>query len=831
MAAVGYLTQAKVIRTVSVYGVYDVLANSGTRFKSAIAVSETSACLYGVKTSITYQPGSLVVLYVPAKEETGGDIAFILGAACDNALPPEKNPYAKLAVLNQAMARFINRADTSLKYVPEGTNLENDFSYGRASELFPGEWAKSTYLGGGFFLNDFMASMGVHERARIDMIYFDDLIRFTAGKTQNRIASCDGVVFLEKANLYNEVLRAGATMRESLGSLDGSSPVVPSSPDGEDPYTLECISDRDFFNYQRISGDLSQGVLETYTVPGTKVDIHRPAGVLSVYKGYQGVYELRAASSISHVKTAVIPVPQAVEDPDTELAEDDYSDYSPESYPLKAGDPPGADLSFFGALGSEEKYEHDLEKDSFTKFRARDKIWSVPEDSAEVLSDLKNAGVDVSKELELPPLDITKPFYDDAPASGLLKAEVDEDGKRQESHAGEVFNITSSVRQLPDGSVVISGGWGEEIRMYRGNIYITCPGDIITQPGRDYVSMAGGNSIHKANKGTLELEGKSITALAQGNMQLAAAADGGAGTMMLENKSQALPNMGEYAEKMKDNQPSGGGIIIKSRALAAVSDSIQVSGEGTGGDPIKGSTLSIKMGGISVVTEEAVTYLQGNGRAVTVGQGCLLGVGGGSVSMVGDNGVRVNSPQLLCQSGNVKIPFVDKEDNKTSLNMGGGRQASLSVEKGIISQSVQSRNMAVDGGYQKIGDNGKGFAETYSRIFSKPPPGSAYVGLQPPGTPITEEYKHKKLAQWGIVLPVSRYPALSLPENRWQNMVGDKGGRWEEMEIPASFDDKEPAMAYPGIDNMQADGSLKKLNKKGKVVKGKLSEDLVINSK
>ena len=80
-------------------------------------------------------------------------------------------------------------------------------------------------------------------------------------------------------------------------------------------------------------------------------------------------------------------------------------------------------------------------------------------------------------------------------------------------------------------TVMSDSGRGEELRMSNGNIYLTCPGDIVEQPGRDKVSLAPRHNIMKANRGFAEVtSGQGVTVASEGNVQVCAASAGFAAT-------------------------------------------------------------------------------------------------------------------------------------------------------------------------------------------------------------------------------------------------------------------------------------------------------------
>lgn len=816
MAKRGYLTQGKVIRALSIHGTYELLSNEGQRFKNAIALTESGSGLYGAHTSTTYAPGTRVIFYCPNDVNSGNSMSFILGAGCDDTVV-EKDPRNTSPILDNNATFMTKRSDTDLSRVPENTLMENSYANGKAADVIPGEWAKTSYMGGGFLLNDFMASMSASESAKMEIFQFKQLLRMTAHRLQTRIAAQEGMSFLERGVLSNDVFREGATFLESVGGLNGDSPFEEAEQKLDKPFNYKYKNKLSYFSYQKCRGDLPQGILETYTVPPEdKVDDNRPPGVLSVCKSYDGEFSVKAAKEISFEKTSIIPVPWAIADPDTPL-EEDPKKIKGDEYPLDT-----TEMSFFGSEAMKKKRDHDIEHDSFLKFKARGKLWSLPEDKDEVLSDLRKAGVEFKDDPSLKPLPVDDPYYADPPEKGFIPGKVDDEGTRSEPT--KIFDVSSVIRQSPDGSIVISGGFGEEIRMYRGNIYLSCPGDVITTPGRDSVLMAGGNNIQKANKGATEIDGRSVTVMAEGNLQAVAGYGGEAGTLIIENKSLMPIDMENYEKDMAINEPSGGGVVLKGSAVASISDNIYMQNASD-----NESQITMKTNQLVAVADQEDHYVQSGGSYLVASESGMMALSGSNVSLVGQR-VGINATTTICHAGKVDVEFRGKDDNTSTKSMGGGGVAGL-----VVKNDIAAGSLAVTGGVSnnsgEVGVSGSEFSRSFNRIFNQPPPGTGYDKLGLP-EPLTETARNKKLAEWGIVLAESRYVKLELPQSEWHTMLGDSSSKWKQAEMAKSFESGfKPVMSYPGKDNFEASGSLKKLGKDGKVEKRKLSEDLVINSK
>lgn len=99
------------------------------------------------------------------------------------------------------------------------------------------------------------------------------------------------------------------------------------------------------------------------------------------------------------------------------------------------------------------------------------------------------------------------------------------------------FNNTSIITQDPDGTITLKDGWGSQITMSRGNIYISSALDTFIRPGRDLV-MLPGRHTSLSSVGQTEISGKQdIKIGSQQNLELASAISGGIGHTTVQNRS------------------------------------------------------------------------------------------------------------------------------------------------------------------------------------------------------------------------------------------------------------------------------------------------------
>ena len=105
------------------------------------------------------------------------------------------------------------------------------------------------------------------------------------------------------------------------------------------------------------------------------------------------------------------------------------------------------------------------------------------------------------------------------------------------------FNDNAIITQDPDGTITLKDGWGSQITMSHGNIYISSALDTFIRPGRDLISMVPRHLVGGAN-GEIELAAKKdIRVGSQKNLALASAIGGQDGYTVLQNRSKNTGNM------------------------------------------------------------------------------------------------------------------------------------------------------------------------------------------------------------------------------------------------------------------------------------------------
>jgi len=150
---------------------------------------------------------------------------------------------------------------------------------------------------------------------------------------------------------------------------------------------------------------------------------------------------------------------------------------------------------------------------------------------------------------------------------------IDHRYDKAESTTGEevggYYPNSSSIDLLEDGGVVIADGFGAEIRMTGGQIFLSAPGDIWMKSGRNTNVWSGQDTIVKAkNSIDITASDKDVRIKSEKNMQLLAGnSTDKTGGILIE--SRGMENY-EFAPNLGEDVISGGVVIKSSEAPAVV---------------------------------------------------------------------------------------------------------------------------------------------------------------------------------------------------------------------------------------------------------------------
>ena len=144
--------------------------------------------------------------------------------------------------------------------------------------------------------------------------------------------------------------------------------------------------------------------------------------------------------------------------------------------------------------------------------------------------------------------------------------------------------------QLDDGGALWYDGYGSQILMTGGSIYLSCPGDIHLMPGRDLLLWAGRHlGVRAKQSAELAVTDGSVRIKAETHTQILAG-NGGTGALLLESRASAASHA--YGP---GDEATAGGVHIK----AADSSATILAGDvyvRTGGENLGGGNITLDAG-------------------------------------------------------------------------------------------------------------------------------------------------------------------------------------------------------------------------------------------
>lgn len=248
-----------------------------------------------------------------------------------------------------------------------------------------------------------------------------------------------------------------------------------------------------------------------------------------------------------------------------------------------------------------------------------------------------------------------------------------------------VYKCASFITQQQDGSILIKDGWGSQIRMTGGNIYISSALDTFIRPGRDCIGLIPRRMQLDANGAAVIASKKSVKVAAQGSLYLSSAVGGQDGYTVLQNRSKT----------------SSAGMVIRSNGNLSLTSSrdmyIGINDKTTtnAGDKATRGSGSICIDG-SVLMLNADSYMK-----ATSGSIGLYGYSGGTGAGVV---ITPNATSVLSQAFyvNVGSTFVGALGGRSTVTVGNTDQTftvSGGSGSGImhVRGSIQCKDITADG--------------------------------------------------------------------------------------------------------------------------------------
>lgn len=445
-----------------------------------------------------------------------------------------------------------------------------DYSAGRPIDQLTFDWGRMTETGVGVHIDPAMFFLRVDELCGIYGYQKDQFLRvagynmdtWSAAHTEEFRDDEGEATYFRGESPYPWEMLGSFSFGEAVHQETSDEDVIHNKPKSK--YEPKEDQQAPFYRYREYGGYLGQGrIREVVIPPDNRSSIYTSTEVTDVPKAVfresvslDGTYALQSAKAVILAKKTLIPAPKKKQLPEDYSADGDSA--ANENYKFAGQHGDDAAEHTVGDLTTASDKPALVTAAAVMEMHAYTFNWKAVHAFHYHTGDyeFKNySDMGSSSSTPFRP-DFSRLGYDmwlDRPSAET--AYVDH---RYEDV--EYFPVSSHVTLAEDGAVVIQGGQGEEIRMVGGSIQISCPGDVLLQPGRSVIALAGDDAIIRARKSVdITATENDVRLKAENNLQMLAA-NSGAGSMLLESRatgtSQHYPSTG-------GEQISGSGIILK----------------------------------------------------------------------------------------------------------------------------------------------------------------------------------------------------------------------------------------------------------------------------
>jgi hypothetical protein len=752
-----------------------------------------STAAFGARPLNTIQPGSQVIVIWHPNLYYGVILAVIPFAQTDG----------KKSVHEQLCHTTRNRVDEGHKQPLKlgGKGFVTDWLSGRpfdATNVGEGGWITET--GMRIFIDPFMAMVGLDEATSVTAFYADQLLRiagynlrmFTAGYEREG---------LDDGCEYNDWSGFTPYPWEQLGMFDRGDPREEHKPQAwqvdepwHGPWELETDQARPWHRSMHYHGYFGQGGKQTIvTKPAgetqAKFDPEQPVYpcLFDQMVTLDGRIMLASAKGVHILKRSGLVAPQRKYPP--EQIKDEGDNAENYKFASKAGDGPDHEISggleiqgdaasLVRAAAVQDLHAYLFNYVSFHGMYWHERDWDCPEQG-----DLDHIGGQF----------IAVPTFNSLSSSMFLEPppaqQVPIDHRYENT---EIIGNEAGISFLDDGGVVLFDGFGGEIRMTGGSIFLSAPGDVWMKPGRTANIWGGDDVIIKAkNSVDVSATKKDVRVKAEQNMQMLSG-NGGLGGTLIESRGNRRY---DFEEKVGEDIQSGAVMLRAPKSdVVAWANKIYLR---TGGGEIAGGPiiLDAAKGQQAIVTHSRMHhhYIDGPffihyGREGELRESLIFSENYSAIpSTLFVDGVGIFAKSVMCKGNLIAAgghvvttkgcsnPFVGCLKNPGSINQ-------------LVSKGQQNTTETFP---QSIG-------KTY---YSQQLEEQLYAEKQAGNddTITLAEFSFRDVAQYGT-------DSFSLYEDRWQQqgrITGNASNKWEEKKVVTQKEDTYP---YPGRDHYEAGG-------------------------
>lgn len=651
-----------------------------------------------------------------------------------------------------------------------------------------GEFGHTTLTGVRTMLNPFMALTAVDDYSGLWMFNMDSLVRLSGLNLQIRSAGRENE-YLNDNGEYIEYKGSVTYPWEQVGYTQeptGSTLLDETKTDDwKKPETWKSFVEpsedkvKPFHRVAEYSGWLGQGKYTQIVAPdpdnewtkfGQKEKLY---GLLRESKTIDGWHSSSASSGVFIGKRGVLPAVTRVQRPDdtSEKIGDNPKNYSKTNQFSAKAEIPGRGQPMEKVLGLADSIAYQQNFKELLPFLQHKEDYYIPEDS--VLNEGYSRFADLSQLKSQNTISVKE-----GPKVALLQgSSTYREVKVNPAEAG--------IACTSDGSQVLYGGCGEEIRMAGGSVSIDAPGDIWFRSGRKIILWAG-DDIEIRAKGHIDVSTTdgSVRIKAEGKLSML----GG------NNKKDGVLIESKGTSKTYDfkggEEDQFGGILLKSASnVGVLGETIYLrSGVNGGGD---GIFFDANNGNQSIITmcNSNINFVEDSfdinySNLKTGDINATTNFTENTANISGDLTVTGNATVVGNIMSGASINAVGHINTGESKNNGGYVGE---LDKDRVKKDLQDQE---DNNSQALSSNATSNYESYitNRLTSE-------NSIANESTLTGAGFSFRKSYEYNLPEDFAVY------ESRWQNIAKNTGQSnmvWKEKAVQGDF--KEDTYPFPGRD-------------------------------
>lgn len=817
----------------------------GRKITCADANGSTGFHMFGLRRIGFFQLGSSVVVMCAKHSDTGiilGGLPGQVGAVSMNIVD-HVHGFTGSSAYNDVTEYY------PTKMVDSGGVV--DYCSNRPVDATPGsDGGEMNELGVGYGVSRLYAWIRASELAGLTCFHTDNFVRLAAYNFEMWTAGSERNVFNDSGEV-NDVETSTPFHWEAVGWRHPGSPALKRNTEGgwfkpgQDLPLWSPIRDDQVMLHRRLKiggyiGDSSRDMVvmpEDMKIdkPQTLGHRSRLTGLSDIQQHLDGLLAIRSARGIVLEKYIFLPVPKQIAKPeeakksDTGDSVENYAAAGSQWGDIKGPEAPHRKLSWrmpseqspsataYGWMAAAyDAHGYLLNELSNRAITAHEKDWYLPEEGEENVGTQPNEAAYKYKAVTL-----EGKFTLPLPRFAELKID-----HRWISENPRYYYARSAIEQMPDGSILIEDGYGASIFMSGGHIYLSCPGDVWTMPGRSAITWAADDVVVKAGQSIdITASNKDVRVKAERNLHMLAGNDKKqAGGIVLECRSDG--ELYQFLDKYGEDVISSG-ITLKAKkspilvygdsvyARSLTKDLILDAGEGDrqdiavnhkrwigknaidvfGVDLTQDTTPSADNTGINVFSKDT-TVLGGKSSCVIRANSVIMVPKSGSTNVMIDGSVGLS--KNLAADGNVALKGTLQANGSIAcrgasvaaahVNLSGVCGKLVDLPDALTIDMAGAANVANSAIQSQESVPLQVAAETHRTIYAENRPGN-------------EEF----INQLGFTCRIEKQYRLTeddfiIAESRWQQWYrqDDQGYDWIEPEVDSPWDGGQATQPHPG---------------------------------